>query len=320
MKKNIKKLNPHYLFILALCLILGISIYKIYSWNQGVTLDYNPDDITEDMEVENMDDIKPLAPDKLAGHEDDGVTTVVCFGNAPFADMRNQASNVCSLTAKQADAVVYNCSIPDSYLSSKNYTFLENYAYDAFSFYWLTTVFTLNNHVIIDQAYDIIGNVPDEIKESIDLLQSIDFNTVDIIALCYDASDYFDGRPMYSDENTTDIQQFTGAMEAGIELIQQYFPHIRIIVMSPPYAFAIDQDGNYASSDIITYGQSTLSTYVIKQSESAYMRNVSFVDNLYGSIHEGNAPKYLTDNLHLNEDGRALLAKRLTYAIHRFDS
>ena len=32
-----------------------------------------------------MDNIIPLAPDKLEGHEDDGVTTILCLGDDPFS-------------------------------------------------------------------------------------------------------------------------------------------------------------------------------------------------------------------------------------------
>ena len=142
---------------------------------------------------------------------------------------------------------------------------------------------------------------------------------MDVITLMYDGSDYLAGHNMYSDENPTDIQQFTGNMEAGIELIQQTYPHIRIIVMSPPYAYAIDEDGNYVSSDMYRYNnQDVLSTYVIKQYGSAYTRGVTFVDHLYGTITESNADKYLTDNIHLNTEGRKLVAQRFVDALKKY--
>ena len=136
----------------------------------------------------------------------------------------------------------------------------------------------------------------------------------------YDASDYLAGHEMYSDQNSTDIMQFTGNMEAGIELLQSTYPHIRIIVMSPTYAFAVNEQGEYVSSDMYTYGeQDVLSTYVIRQYASAATRSVSFVDNLYGTITEDNASEYLTDNLHLNVAGRRLVAERFEYALNYYN-
>lgn len=104
-------------------------------------------------------------------------------------------------------------------------------------------------------------------------------------------------------------------------MLQDIYPHIRIIVMSPPYAFSdqLDENGDYISSDITRYGQDVLSTYVIKEYGSCATRRVSFVDHLYGTITEDNAKDYLIDNLHLNVAGRREIAKRFVYALYYYD-
>ena len=135
----------------------------------------------------------------------------------------------------------------------------------------------------------------------------------------YDATDYLMGNAMYNDDNPTDPTQFTGNLEASLEVLQRLYPQIRIIVMSPTYAYAIDVDGNYVSSDIYIYnGRDVLSTYVIKECYSSNLHSVSFMDNLYGSITEDNAKEYLTDNLHLNVKGRKLIAKRFEYFLNYY--
>ena len=45
---------------------------------------------------------------------------------------------------------------------------------------------------------------------------------------------------------------------------------------------------------------------------------VTFVDNLYGTINEDNAEDYLTDHLHLNQEGRKKVAERFVYALNYF--
>ena len=126
---------------------------------------------------------------------------------------------------------------------------------------------------------------------------------------------------MYSDQNSTDITQFTGNLEASIDVFQKNFPHIRIIVMSPPYAFSneLDENGDYISSDIVRYGWDVLSTYVIKEYTSCASKQVTFIDNLYGTITEDNAKEYLIDNLHLNVKGRKEIAERFLYALNYFN-
>ena len=88
--------------------------------------------------------------------------------------------------------------------------------------------------------------------------------------------------------------------------------------MSPTYAYGLDENGDYISSDIQRYGWDVLSTYVIKQYASCNSRGVTFVDNLYGTINEDQAPEYLTDHLHLNLAGRKKVAERFVYALNYF--
>ena len=148
----------------------------------------------------------------------------------------------------------------------------------------------------------------------------IDFDKVDIITIMYDATDYLLGHNMYNFDNPTDITQFAGNLEASIELLQTTYPHIRIIVMSPTYAFAVDENGKYVSSDIQRYGQDVLSVYSIMEWNACASRSVTFVDHLYGTITEDNAKHYLTDNLHLNKAGRKKVTERFLYALRYFDS
>lgn len=317
-KRKLPKINLHIIFALVLVLIIGLIGYRI--WNYGVEKDLS-DYVGKD-EEECFDSIMPLLNKDGAQPVDDGVITILAFGNAPFSDDRDSDDNLANMIADQSGAVVYNCSVAGSYLAAQEPTLkAEEYPMDAFNFYWLTTLFCLrNNEHVYQQVFDVMGDdVPDGAREAFDTLTTIDFDTVDVITLMYDGSDYLAGHNMYSDENPTDIQQFTGNMEAGIELIQQTYPHIRIIVMSPPYAYAIDEDGNYVSSDMYRYNnQDVLSTYVIKQYGSAYTRGVTFVDHLYGTITESNADKYLTDNIHLNTEGRKLVAQRFVDALKKY--
>ena len=312
------KINAHIIILGLIACIVIFAIIKLAIWNMGTESDYDPGDINLDSEVEPMDNIIPLNKEFLEGREDDGVTTVVCFGNAPFYDEKDSSTGVLNQVAAQTGATIYNCSAPNTYLSSLNPTYSHDYPLDAFSFYWLTTGFCVDNYTLLEEAALQMDEEKDTYLQIIGLMESIDFDKVDIITLMYDASDYLAARPTYNSDNSTSIQHFCGAMEAGIELIQNTYPHIRIIVMSPFFVYTVDENGDYTSSDLTDYGMGPLPTYAITQSNSAYSRLVSFVDNLYGGIHADNADTYLEDNLHLNEAGRKLIADRLIYAIERY--
>ena len=309
----------HIGFALVIVLIIFLAFNRIMNFGNKQNLaDYEG---TYDAEV--LDSIMPLIPKAGAEVVDDGKTTIVALGNAPFADDRDSEDSLANIIEEMTGATVYNCAVGSSYLAAENPTLaIETAHRDAFNFYWLTTAFCLRNN---DYLYEWIfneldGQLPADGIEAYNTLMNLDFSTVDVIVLMYDGSDYLAGHGMYDDFNDTDIQTFTGNMCAGIDLIQEFYPHIRIIVMSPTYAFAVNEDGEYVSSDQYTYNdQDVLSTYVIKQFGYSYDREVTFVDNIYGTITEDNAEEYLIDNIHLNVEGRKKVAERFVYALNYYE-
>lgn len=314
-------LNVHVLFVVVFLILVTCIVIKFSNWGERI-------DILQ-IESENdgtyydvLDQFLPLIDTNGNIVETDEVDTIVCFGNAPFSDNRGSKDNLANMIAKETGATVYNCSVSGSYLASEWPFYDANVApMDAYCFYWLVTYAATDglNHNYYKDAARVLGDkLPPEADEVMELLDTIDFNEVDLITVMYDATDYLMGHGMYDDLNSTNIECFTGNLEAGIELIQQYFPHIRIIVMSPTYAYALNEDGDYVSSDMyVINDRDVLSTYVIKQHGSCAERNVSFVDHLYGTITEANCDKYLVDHLHLNQDGRKLVLKRFMDALHR---
>lgn len=309
-------------FVVLILVFIGGLIYKFMTWGRKVNLD----DILKngpDTADNSLDLMLPLfREDNTPIYKTYGEgSNILFFGNAPFADDRESPDNLVSMIQTLSGVNVYNCSVSGSYLAAE-YPYLKEteYPQDIFNFYWLCHL-TLGD--LVDEKYleglKILGeNAPPEAMEVYNTLNSIDLNTVDVIAIMYDGSDYLAGHPMYNDENDTDIQQFTGNLEAGIELLQDAYPHIRIIVLSPTYAYGIDENGSYISSDIQRYGQDVLSTYSIKEYQSCSSRNVTFVDNLYGTVTEDNASEYLTDHLHLNKEGREKVARRFIEALNYF--
>lgn len=250
--------------------------------------------------------------------------TILMLGNSPLSDDKDSEDGLANIIAERTGANVINCAVSGSYMAAEQSNFYANNQsfMDAYTPYWLCT---LTYTDIIDHYYtaaaEALGeNIPPEAAEVFETLSTLDMSTVDVVAFMYDGTDYLMGHEMYSFESSTDIQQFTGNLVATIELFQYYFPHVRIIVMSPAYAFGVNENGEYISSDIQTYGQDFLSTYFYMEMLSCVDKGVTFVDNLYGTINEDNANEYLIDNIHLNIEGRKLMADRFIYALTYFDS
>ena len=324
-KRFVPRINIHILFLTVFVIFIFCIAYKIMNFGEFVDLDEIFKDGKGTYE-DTLDEIIPLLDadgNRTDMNYEDGLT-IVAFGNAPFADDRDSKDNLANIIAEMTGAQVYNCSVSGSYLAAQSpHIDTANYPMDVYTFYWLATLATGNDITLsYREAKETLGeDLPPEADEVINTLLTLDFSKVDVITILYDATDYLQGHEMYSDQNSTDIQQFTGNLEAGIEYFQSVYPHIRIIVLSPPYAYSDQRDekGKYISSDIVRYGQDVLSTYVIKEYSSCTTRSVTFVDNLYGTITEDNADKYLIDNLHLNVAGRREIAKRFVYALEYYD-
>lgn len=319
-EKYIFKINWHIVLLLVLLVSVLLIVYRFYTWGTDVESEYDPNNMSADYEIEVHDNILPLL---YTGDEivDDGVRTIVAFGNSPFADDKVSDNSLAALIQDSTDAVVYDCSVADTYLSASALIYdAHTNPMDAFSFYWLATLACVDVTGNFEAAFESMGNdTPADARYAYETLVNLDFNTVDVITIMYDASDYLAGRPLINHENGTDITTFYGNLNAGIQLIQDTYPHIRIIVMSPTYAYAIDENGEYVSSDLYLYSDYSLSYYVAMMETLSANYGTSYLDHFYGTVNELNADQYLEDHLHLNLEGRQKLAERFIYALEYYD-
>lgn len=310
----------HIAFVLVLVFCVALVIFRFSNWGTRVPSLFDPDAEYDDSDfIEVLDNMINVPADQR--RDEDGVRTVVLLGNSPFADGRELDDSVVGLIGQMTNATIYNCAVADSHLAAAQETFLANEdPMDAFNLYWLTTLITLQNTAIYESAFAAMGDAaPADARYAYDTLSTLDFQNVDVLAIMYDATDYLEERPLYNVLNTTDIQTFAGNMDASLDLLCDAFPHLRIIVMSPTYAYYVDENGDYISSDIHKSTGFSLSTYAGNLERIAYLHSVSYLDNIYGTVNEVNAQEYLSDHLRLNDAGRRRLAERFVYALEYFD-
>lgn len=323
-KKGIFRfLNVHTILLAVIVLVVAICFVRLKNW--GVMIDL--DEIFKDgpgTYEDTLDEIVPLLDANAQPIIQDKLSNIVVFGNTPFADDRDSKDNLANMLADLTGANVYNCAIGDSKLACKlDYIADENNVTDVFSFFYLTCLaagYEYGPHFAEAKGVlEPLGEYPEDADEVIETLTTLDFNTVDAIVIMYDATDYYELSRLYNAENSQDITTFTGNLELGIAVLQSVYPHIRIVVASPTYAYAVDEDGKYISSDQYAYnGHDILSSYVIREGVSSISSGVSFLDNFYGTFNEDNASDYLTDSIHLNKAGRELVAKRCEYFLNYY--
>ncbi len=319
------RINMHILLLAAAVIFIGVIAYRITHYGKFISQEDIFKDGQGNYEAETYDEIMALLDENqqpIPLDYSDGLT-ILAFGNAPFADDRDSKDSLANLIAQKADATVINCAVSDSYLASQlSYLNSSKMPMDTYTFYWLCALAVgaeVDDH-FTNAAANLGDDVPPDAEEVYNTIKNLDMNTVDAVVVMYDANDYLMGNPTYDPQNPTNIMCVSGNLEAGIELLQKNYPNIRIIIMSVPYAYAIDDNGEYVSSEKVTYGDAKLSDYFAGQYYSAMDRSVSFVDNMYGTFTEENADEYLSDNIHLNVKGRRLLADRFVETLTYFDS
>lgn len=318
-KKKKTGINFHAILLVLIALVFAVIAFKLIFWDKRQHHNTETEnDATLSFETEALDSIVPLDATNITKKEKDDDLRILFVGNGSLAENKESDTNMANIVRKKTGATVYNCAISDSYMSAQNQTYQSSYPYDAFSFYYLCTLFTFGNTDTAAWAERDLGTLPADVKESVDLLQSIDYSELDVLCIFYDGSDYLEQRVVKDNENENDPTTFCGALNAGIDLVKELLPDTRIIVMSPAYAYAVDKNGEYSSSFERNVLEEPLNFYVGMQQVTCIENNVSFVDNFYGSIYEEIAPQYLEDHIALNEKGHALLADRFLDALNKF--
>ncbi len=314
MQQWLQKINFHIVFFLAVFLIILMVIVRLVIWdNSGTTIEFDPNATVPN---ETGDSFIPFLPEE--GYTDDGFNDIAFFGNAPFADDAGTEQNLVELIGAKTGGRVYNFAFEDSYLSTESQV-LSYENRDLLSLYWLTTIFAVDNDVIVDNALQANMTLSQEELATLSLLMNLDFSTIDIIAIMYDSSDYLAVRGMYNNDDDQNITHFAGALNASIQLIQQTYPDIHIIVMSPTYSYALAEDGSYLDSFRTAYGEEgAFPSYIQYQSNVCYSTYTTFVDNFYGGVTYEEAEQYLTDYKNLNQAGRELIANRFMEAYEHY--
>ena len=306
------RLNIHLILLAVIILIAGFSAYRLYKWNKGVPSDYDPDFQTTDFDIEAMDNIIPLAPDKLEGHEDDGATTILCLGDDPFSLNQGEGGLAEQIAAKTG-ATVYNGAFTGTTMAAQFEAYNDGYILDAFSFSYVAESLASGDFDLMKAA--AAYSYDESFAENTAMLESLNMNTVDLLCIMYDASDYINKRPCDDPNDPYSVITYTGALRAGVSAIQAAYPHIRIVVMSHTFCHTINEEGNFENGDRVDLGNGTLSHYLQKELDAASDCGISFIDNFYGSINEDNYLDYMTDYIHFNDEGRELLADRFVQCI-----
>lgn len=323
MSKNSKHsfhINIHMILITLIVIIFGISAFRLYQWNKGERIEIDPEADTSQFDVEALDSIMPLPLSKQEGHTYDDELSILFLGNEMVAALPDKEESVPNQVAAMTGATVYNCGFTECTLTAKNLNFIEkNCPSDAFSLPYLvdsicTGDFSLQNSIVEKHREESKIS-----QNALSIMQSIDYNSIDVICIAYDATDYLEQRGVENPDDPHEICTYTGALRTSIEKLQATYPFIRIIVMSPTYVSVLTEDGFEIESGTFNFGHGVLSHYLLKEIDVCTELAVSVVDNFYGTINQDNYTEYLYEGEQfLNSAGKTKIAERFVYALEKY--
>ncbi len=307
-KQPKQKYNFHFIFFIIVIALFLFAIIKFLLWSKGEDSGYNPDEISTEFDVETMDHIQPMDTSRFEGIEDDGVTTILCLGNSPFADNKGE-NGLAQTIAKKMNGIAYDGSFANTYQTMYNKTYQETYKPDGLSLYSIASAIASGDFSLVERVAATIGETE---VETAAMLKNLDYTTVDMLLIMYDLSDYLGNRPLYNQTDKNDVITWTGALNASLELIEEAYPHIRTVVLSMP-ACGATVDGYYIDGDKLDLGNGTIPDYLNYEMNVILANGVSYIDNYYGVITVENKDEYLVDEYHLNQKGIEAIADRFYY-------
>lgn len=313
MKKSKKDMIIHASIISVILLILIVSIFKLVKWNLG-SEDAGAVITDEDFDTEPEDYVTAMSDELLASKQEDGVTDIVFLGDELLSKYSGEDGIPLLTQGMVADSKVYNIGFEGMHLSTSSSVWAEENSADSFSLYWVAKSIALGDYNLLNNYAESVN--PD-FKETVKLLETIDFTTVDVLAISYGVHDYLDGRLITDVADSNNISAYTGSLKSSIEAIQEAYPHIRIIVMAPTFCL-VEQNGQLVNCDVTNTGYGMLADYMVAGKSIAVELNVTYLDNYYGvKINAENYKDYLEENIYPNADGRKMIAERLAKVLNK---
>ncbi len=216
-----------------------------------------------------------------------GPVQIVCFGDSIW-DLERGETGIEQLTEKflYEKTEIYNCAVMGSKASASQSEERPS----------LTSMIEA-----LTKYRDF--NLSDEYAAST-VMDTFSIDDIEYIIFSYGLNDYFSAVPIETDD-PFDKSSYKGALRYSIHLLQETYPEIEIIIISPTYCQVYSYGKVIADSYDQDYGGGTGLDYVNAAMEVASEMNVYYVDTFYSmGITQKNGLKYLSDATHLTEYGR----------------
>lgn len=235
--------------------------------------------------------------------------SVVLFGDSIFGECRDETSIPHQLEALLGKRV-FNGALGGTCMSRIDVERRLGFTKDSLSITGLAKSIRTDDFGV-QQTVRIRENATEYFAETVDAIQTIDFAKTDVIVIEAGVNDYHAGTAIYPDGDAYDDYTFVGALRSTIRDIREAHPHIRILLVTPPYTWYREKS---LTCEGYNLGGGVLEEYVDAEIRVAEEMGVEIID-LYHDFypHEkwDDWQIYSKDGLHPNEAGRTLIAEKI---------
>lgn len=173
--------------------------------------------------------------------------------------------------------------------------------------------------VAYGDRYAEVRRTPSYFSDTVQQLAKVDFDKVEYLVIEHGTNDYNRGARLDNPQDKYDETTFGGALRSSIERIQNAYPDIQIILMTPTWCY-ITRDTGLLYCDETDFGGGYLEDYAELEVRIAEEYQLPFLDNYHDSgIDRDTAGLFLQDGLHLSNDGQKLIADRLAVLINELE-
>lgn len=242
------------------------------------------------------------------------VYSVVCLGDSIMGNVRDESSIpgvLESLTGKK----VLNGGFGGMALGCVNDKRRGDVKQDGFSLVGITES-AMAEDFSRQKASLEAAFVMDYYQETVQDFEQTSWEDVEAIVIEYGVNDYMMGMPLDNEAQPYDIYTFGGALRYSLRLLTEEYGDKKIILCTPTFCWFLEKEEDCRVSN----GYGTLEDYVELEKEIAKEFGIEVLDNYHesGIEPENESPlSYTEDGVHLNEEGRRLVAERIAQCIGR---
>lgn len=247
---------------------------------------------------------------RRGGAEERQEVQMVAFGDSVLGLFRGEGG-IAAQVGNLLDKSVYCAGFGGTCVSRLNRENRLDYGKDSLSLAALTKAVLMDDFGP-QQTVFLKESSTEYFEETIDGLAGIDFDAVELVMIEHGLNDFYAGVPLRNEEDPMDEYTFAGALRSSLEALRKVNPDMRIVLVTPTYTWMLS--GSYTCEEFDA-GYGNQEVYVAEEFKIAAEYGVEVIDVYHDFFpHEewDDWKLYTMDGLHPNEEGRRLIAEKIT--------